>query len=126
MERIIQLIISLFQTKRMCIEMIKYDMIPKSIMDKGVSLKNFGILEFAWSMDDIKKIIASFAEKKIPIVGGDAYKIIDDKLYQTYDSWYIDKSSEGDFYKISHKRTIAYILNYEERNEGQFMYSIIF
>lgn len=106
--------------------MIKYDMIPKSIMDKGVSLKKFGILEFAWSMDDIKKIIASFAEKKIPIVGGDAYKIIDDKLYQTYDSWYIDKSSEGDFYKISHKRTIAYILNYEERNEGQFMYSIIF
>ena len=106
--------------------MINYEMIPKSIMDKGMSLKELGILEFAWNVNDIKRIIDTFSVKKIPILGGDVYKIIDGNIYQTYDSWYISKSDENDFCKISYEKTISYVLTYEEKNEGQFLYSIIF
>lgn len=106
--------------------MINYDMIPKSIMDRSISLKELGILEYAWNVDDVKRIVATFDVNKIPILGGDVYKIIDSKVCQTYDSWYINKSSENDFYRISHEKTMSYILNYEKRNEGQFLYTIVF
>ena len=83
-------------------------------------------MEFAWNVDDIKEIIATFDAKKIPILGGDVYKMVDDNVCYTYDSWFINKSSENDFYRISHEKAISYISNYEERNEGQFFYTIIF
>lgn len=106
--------------------MINYSIIPKSIMDKSISLKELGILEHAWYVGDIKKVIDILDIKKIPILGGDVYKIIDGKIYPTYDSWYINKSTENDFYKISHEKTTAYILSYEERNEGHFLYTFVF
>ena len=54
----------LFPTKRRGVKMINYEMIPKSIMDKGMSLKELGILEFAWNVNDIKRIIDTFSVKK--------------------------------------------------------------
>lgn len=106
--------------------MINYDMIPKRVMDKSISLKEFGILEYAWNLDDIKRIIVTFDINKIPILGGDVYKIVDGKVCPTYDSWYINKSAENDFYRISHEKTMSYILSYEKRNKGKFLYTIVF
>lgn len=106
--------------------MINYEIIPKSIMDKSISLKELGIFEFAWNLDNVQSIIEMFLEKKIPILGGDVYKIVDGKIYKTYDSWYINKSDEDDFYHKSYEKARSYILSYEERNEGQFVYAIVF
>ena len=106
--------------------MINYEIIPKSIMDKSISLKEFGILEVAWNVDDVKSIIYMFEKKEIAILGGDVYKIIDGKVCKTYDSWYINKSNEDDFCHKSHETALSYILSYEERNDGKFVYAIVF
>lgn len=106
--------------------MVDYDLIPQSIMKEGKFLKEFGILEYAWTFNSIKEIICILNEKKIPILGGDVYKICNGKIYQTYDSWYINRSNEKFFYSKSYERTISYILDYEKRNEGCFIYSIVF
>ena len=106
--------------------MINYNVIPKAIMDKSISLKEFGLLEYAWNLNDIKKIISILDIKKIPILGGDVYKIINGKVCPTYDSWYINKSAESDFYRISYNKTMSYILSYEERNKGKYIYTIVF
>ena len=106
--------------------MINYDLIPQSIIDKSIFLKELGIFEHAWMFEDIKKIIDILDEKKIPILGGDVYKICNGKISQTYDSWYINKSEECDFPSKSYEKTVLYISEYEKRNEGHFLYSIIF
>ncbi len=106
--------------------MINYNILPKSIIDRSISLKEFGILELAWDVDDIKHIIDIFNASRIPILGGDVYRIINGKVCQTYDSWYINKSNEDDFYRKSNEKAMLYILNYEQRNEGQFVYTIVF
>lgn len=128
-----QFINSLFHKNKICSRIkgdvsirINYDLIPKSIADRRISLKGFGIAEYAWNAEDIKKIVNIFNENRIPILGGDVYKIVDGKVCKTYDSWYINRTDEYDFCDRSHERTISYILSYEERNRGQFVYSIVF
>lgn len=106
--------------------MINYDLIPQSIINKGIFLKELGVFEYAWIFDDIKNIIEIFDKKKIPILGGDVYKMVNGNICKTYDSWYINKSNECDFYIKSYEKAISYISNYEKRNEAQFIYSIVF
>lgn len=106
--------------------MIHYDLIPQSIIEKGIFLKELGIFEYGWTLDDIKNIIDILNKKQIPILGGDVYKINNGSIYQTYDSWYINISDELDFYTNSYEKAISYIFNYEKKNKGQFIYSIIF
>ncbi len=106
--------------------MVNYELIPQHIIDKGIFLKELGIFEYVWIFEDVKRIITILDEKKIPILGGDVYKIYNGKIIRTYDSWYINKSKEYDFRKKSYERTVSYISMYEERNEGDFLYSIIF
>lgn len=106
--------------------MIKYDLIPQSIIDKGIFLKELGMFEYAWTSDNIRNIIAILDKKQIPILGGDVYKMNNGEICQTYDSWYINLSDECDFYTKSYEKAISYISNYEKMNEGQFIYSIVF
>ena len=72
--------------------MINYDLIPKSILGEGKKLDVLGVNEYAFSFDNIKKIIEILKEKEIPILGGDVYLLSDEKIYSTYDSWYMNKS----------------------------------
>lgn len=106
--------------------MIKYDLLPQFILDNSISLKELGVFEYAWKSDDIKKIIEILDEKRIPILGGDVYKVENGKACQTYDSWYINISNEWDFYSKSYEKAMSYILNYEKKNKGKFIYSIVF
>lgn len=106
--------------------MINYDLIPQFMIDKGVSLRKFGIFEYAWMAKDINEIIDILYKKKIPILGGDVYKMSNGQICQTYDSWYINASDECDFYIKSYEKAMLYILDYEERNEGQFFYTIVY
>lgn len=106
--------------------MINYDLIPKSMIAKGYCLKELGIFEYAWTLDDIENIIVILDKKKIPILGGDVYRIHNKKICSTYDSWYINLSDEIDFYNKSYEKAISYISDYEKKNEGKFIYSIVF
>lgn len=106
--------------------MINYDLIPKSILGEGKKLDVLGVNEYAFSFDNIKKIIEILKEKEIPILGGDVYLLSDEKIYSTYDSWYMNKSDEKDFFLKSYEKTISYISDYINDSEGQFVFSIVF
>lgn len=95
-------------------------------MDNGICLKELGISEYAWALEDIKNIICIFEKEKIPILGGDVYKIVNGTISRTYDSWYLNREDESYSYIKSYEKTISYISGYENGKEGEFIYSIIF
>ena len=106
--------------------MINYDLIPQFILGEGKKLDVLGVDEYGFSFDNIKRVIEILKEKEIPILGGDVYLLSDGKIYPTYDSWYMNKSGEKDFFIKSYEKTISYISDYINDNEGQFIFSIVF
>lgn len=102
-----------------------YNILPKALLNSAIPLKEFGILDFAWNSTDIFQIIEIFESIKEPILGGDVYRFEEGKLFQTYDSWYLNNTNTPDFYLVSQKATQSYIKNYELKNAGHYVYSIV-
>lgn len=102
-----------------------YNVFPKALLDGAISLKQFGILDLAWKSEDVFQIIEILKSIKEPILGGDVYRFEEDKLFQTYDSWYINNTGSHDYYLASYEVTLSYIEKYESMNDGHYVYSII-
>lgn len=47
-------------------------------------------------------------------------------FFRIYDSWYINKSSNKNFYFESFERVRQFIGNYDLANKGNYLYSIVF
>ena len=54
--------------------------ISKELLKKGISLLSLGINEYAWDKDNIKDIFEELSKRKIGILGGDVYKIENEKI----------------------------------------------
>ena len=67
--------------------------ISKELLKKGISLLSLGINEYAWDKDNIKDIFEELSKRKIGILGGDVYKIENETIKMTFDSWYMNKDS---------------------------------
>ena len=88
-----------------------------------LSLKGIGFNEFAFTYEQIKKIIELLRIKKISILGGDVYIQKGGEIIITSDSWYIKKDKIAD-YEYSYKKTIDYIEIFESKEED-YIYSIV-
>ena len=67
------------------------DNFPKELIDTSKSLENIGVLELAWNKENSIKVIDFLNKNDYLILGGDVYKLIDENLNSTYDSWYFNK-----------------------------------
>ena len=99
--------------------------ISKELLKKGISLLSLGINEYAWDKDNIKDIFEELSKRKIGILGGDVYKIENETIKMTFDSWYMNKDSSEEFYQKSKLRALRYIEDYEKNNCGEFIYTIV-
>jgi len=72
----------------------------------------------------ILSILKILKEKKIPVVGGDVYKIIDGHIQITYDNWFINNDGTSEFVERSLNKAISYIGEYERINGDNFVYTL--
>ena len=64
------------------------------VENQGIDLKCIGSCGIAWSRDIILEILEFSFREKLNILGGDVLKIIDNKLYYTYDNWAIQSKNQ--------------------------------
>ena len=100
------------------------EIIPKAMFEHGIDLKEIGINEYAWNRNNIEDIINILAKKKIVVLGGDVYRISNDNIQMTYDSWYVNNDGSEYFYIKSYVVALNYIDEYEKNNLGNFLYTI--
>lgn len=101
------------------------NIISTELVKKGISLESFGISEYAWDSDNVKMVLSELADKKISILGGDAYRVVDNIIEMTFDSWYINDDGSIDFYQKSNDKAMDYIAEYEKNNCGKYIYSLV-
>lgn len=85
-----------------------------------------GINEIVWKEKDAIKVVDFLITKGYAILGGDVYSIKGDDIELTYDSWYINKSTNQSFLEDSRKKAFEYISEYVGKNGGNYFYSIVF
>ena len=95
----------------------------------AISLEKFGIRDFAWEKESVKKLINSLMFDDIGILGGDVYQIEAKRLIPTYDNWSCE-SKEGelrkDYFLRSKATALSYINNYLFDSNEEILFSLVF
>jgi len=103
-----------------------FSILPEELKDKGYSLKTYGVNEYAWSYEEVKKVIIFLADHDYAVPGGDVWKRENGEFISTYDSWYHnrDKSVTWEKYVEQSKNiSLTYIETYFQRN-GEWYYYV--
>lgn len=95
------------------------------LLEKSWSLAHLGIAEYAWEKTEIMKILGICRERKIPVLGGDVYKIRNGKAEVTYDNWFINDDGTSDHAERSIDAAVSYIKEYESIHGEDFVYTIV-
>jgi hypothetical protein len=103
---------------------MKNILFKNEIQEKAISLKKYGINDFAWKYDDINQILDILLSNKIGIIGGD---VLDKEFKYTYDNWSIEKTEVAgeNFVMFSIEKTKKYIENYIKNNGKDFYFVIV-
>lgn len=101
--------------------------LPKKIVDSSFSLRELGINNVAWDYKHIFEVIEYLTQQNYVILGGDVYRIKEDTIEITSDSWYTDDTSsyEEASIEVAQARTTEYINKYHLRNGNQYLYSLV-
>lgn len=85
------------------------------ILKDGLSLESLGIKNWALGRSEAIDAVSKLVECGIPTLGCDVYLLRDEKVEQTYDSWYCNRlldEPEIDFAKRSAEAAIKYMKRY--------------
>ncbi len=85
------------------------------ILMRGISLSSVGVNNWALDRDQAILTIDRLESLNIPILGGDVYEIVDDRMESNYDSWHCDRNPEegiDEFVERSAGCARKYISNY--------------
>ena len=94
------------------------NIVPQDLLERGIRLREeYGIYDIAWKFDDVIEVLKITRDRDMLIVGGDVYRLSDNKPIITYDSWSI-KSEDDDAFEVA----TQYITNYRARNGDDFAY----
>ena len=94
------------------------NIVPQDLLERGIRLREeYGIYGIAWKFDDVIEVLKITRDRDMLIVGGDVYRLSDNKPIITYDSWSI-KSEDDKAFEVA----IQYITNYRARNGDDFVY----
>ena len=92
--------------------------------NRGSSLKEFGVTNYAYTFKDVLAYIDWIESKKFVILGGDVYSRQGDIFDLTYDSWYYSpKNKDNDSLK-SISMAKNYIKQYTNSNGENFYFAI--
>lgn len=92
--------------------------LPREFINKAISLKDFGINEYAWDYDFVMKIIDYLCDRKIVILGGDIYSLSNGVLKSAYANWYFNfdiRNTIEHNVNRSKETAIKYINNYNNK-----------
>lgn len=104
-----------------------YKNIPQDIVKCAISLEIIGINEYAWKKNEIIKILEILRKERIAVLGGDVYRIVDNKIEFTYDSWYLNNDGDLDFVERSLDKAFSYVQEYEKaNNRSKNIYVLVF
>ena len=103
-----------------------YKDFPNDIMERGYNLVHLGISEYAWKKNEAEKILRILRSKKIAVLGGDVYKVSNNGVERTYDSWFINNDGTPDFIEKSITKAELYITDYANDNGEQYLYVLVF
>ena len=94
--------------------------ISQKLLSEGISLDSIGINEIAWTAEKIYIVLGEIKQCNATILGGDVYKIENDNIYPTVDSWFFTNEDIESRVNLTKK----YIEKYEN-NTGIFIYSLV-
>ena len=103
--------------------------VEDKILQKSLSLEKYGLNDLAWNKVDAKKFIQAIMKDRIGILGGDVYKLKQDRLEPLYDNWSCEPQnteSEEEYYTRSKSESLNYIENYFVENGESVVFSITF
>lgn len=103
--------------------------IPEALKPKGISLQNIGVSDIAWLRSDALELLKAFENSSVAVLGGDVLKKEKDKYKYNYDNWSSDIRPGEDWQAFagrSRKETQAYIEDYRDSGNGDFIYCLIF
>lgn len=107
---------------------MKQELMDK-IFEKSVDLKKFGINGLAWSQTDAKSLISSIIDDDLGVLGGDVYKIDQNKLEPLYDNWSCEieeNESRKNYFYRSKIEALNYTENYSISPGEKIFFSIVF
>ena len=90
---------------------------------KSVSLEPLGINGFAYLQNEALKIANGYFNSNKPILGGDVYKLVNERIESTSDSWYCDRKETETLYDYvvrSYYVTCDYIRDYRDKTNTFF------
>lgn len=99
-----------------------------SILNRGQTLAQAGINNWALSKQDSFYVLDKFLEMQIPVLGGDVYEAFDEVLQSNYDSWYcnqMNEESRPDFVKRSIRVAREFIENYQMTNTSKIYFVLV-
>ncbi|WP_195628776.1 Imm40 family immunity protein [Bacteroides finegoldii] len=116
---ILPVLITSYLTKRWIVTRVK-------AMAEEFSLESIGVNDFAYSKRKALKIAETYYNSNTPILGGDVYKMVNERIEFTSDSWYCDRNDNetpADYVIRSYKVTIDYLNQYPDNTE--FLFSFV-
>lgn len=103
--------------------------IQEKIIQKSISLEEYGFNDLAWNKEDAEDLIHEIMKDEIGILGGDVYKLTSSHLEPLPENWSCEpteKDSEGEYYLRSKSESLKYIKNYPVQPEEKILFSITF
>ena len=94
------------------------NIVPRDLLELGINLREeLGFYEIAWKFDDVMEVLKITRGKGMIILGGEVYRLSDNKPIITCDSWYTNEGDDNAF-----EAAIEYITKYRARNRDDFIY----
>jgi hypothetical protein len=93
--------------------------------NKGNSLAELGVTNYAYTYQDMLAYIGWIESKKFVILGGDVYSRQGDMFDITYDSWYYTPKNKDNDSQESISVAKNYIKQYTNSNGENFYFAIV-
>lgn len=105
--------------------MLRREILGK-IMQNSISLEKYGLNDLAWSKEDAQNLIGAIMNDNVGILGGDIYKLNQDKLEILSDNWYCEPMKTAEDYMRSKVQSLNYIKKYPVEKDENIIFSITF
>ena len=93
--------------------------------NRGDSLEEFGVTNYAYTFKDVLAYIDWIESKKFVILGGDVYSRQGDMFDITYDSWYYSPKNKDNDSLESISVAKNYINQYVDSNGKYFYFAVV-
>ena len=101
------------------------EQLPDELQRTAYPLEEFGVYEYAWSYEEVKKVIIYLAHHTYAILGGDVWRKEGTSFISTYDGWYLNYNPQiswEEYIEKSKDKALIDIDFYHNRNGEDYYY----